>query len=123
MDVLEQAEADQSGEHGRSAVRDKWQRHSGHRHQPHGHADIFKGLEGEPADYPDTDQPPEEVVGSLGNQKSSPEKEAEEEQDQSRADKSSLFTCHGEDEVGLLLWYKATVGLWTIKETSADNSP
>ena len=82
MDVLEQAEANQGGEHARAAIGNKWQRHTGHWHKAHGHTDIFKGLKGKPTDNANADQPTKEIIRALSDQKRSPEKEAEEPDDQ-----------------------------------------
>jgi len=122
MDVLEQAKANERGKHRRSAIGDEGQWNSRHRHQPHGHANIFKGLKREPGDDPDADQATEEVIGPLGYQEGSPKEEAKEEQDQARANKSRLLSRYGEDEVGLLLRNESTIGLWAMKETTAKYS-
>ena len=115
MDVLKQAKAHQSGKHARTAIRDKWQRNPRHGHQPHRHTDIFKGLEGKPADDSHAYQSTEEVISALGYQECSPEKEAEEANDETRTDKASLFTCHCKNKVGLLFWNEAAICLRTVE--------
>ena len=51
MDVLQEAESDQAGEHARSAIGEEWQWHTSHRHQSHRHTDVLKGLECEPSNH------------------------------------------------------------------------
>ena len=80
MDVLQQPKADQSGEHGGTTIGDKGQGNACHRHQPHGHPNIFKGLKRKPSDHPNAYQPAKEIIGSLGDQKGPPEEEAKEGQ-------------------------------------------
>ena len=115
MDVLEQAEANQGGEHAGAAIGNKWQRHTSHWHQTHGHADIFKGLESKPSDHAYADQSTKEIIRALSNQKRSPEEEAEEPDDQSGTDKSGLLTRYCKNKVGLLFWHKATIGLRAVE--------
>ena len=67
MNILKEPKADEGGKHRGASIGDEGQRYPGHRHEPHGHSDIFKGLKGEPGDNPHTDQSAEEIVGSLGN--------------------------------------------------------
>jgi len=117
MDVLQESEANQIGEHTGAAIAHKGQRNASHGHQPHGHADIFIHLECEPGDDADTDQLSEHVICSAGDQKRSEEKYGKEHQNQRASNKASFFTSNGENKVGLLLRNESTIGL-----RSAENS-
>ena len=93
MDVLQQAERDQGGEHRGAAVRHQRQRYAGHGHDPETHADVLERLEAEPAGDPSSGKPSEQV-GSLcwaiGPPRHS--SDAEQQDDQLRAKQAKLLT-------------------------------
>jgi rod shape determining protein RodA len=52
VDVLQQPDRHQAGEHRRAAVGHEREGYAGHRHDPEAHADVLEGLEAEPAGDP-----------------------------------------------------------------------
>ncbi len=82
MHALEQPQADQVGKHARSAVGHEREWNTGHRHQPHRHANVLKGLEGKPGDHANTYQSPKDICRSRGDGKGSNKEEPKEQQDE-----------------------------------------
>ena len=122
MDVLEQAKADQVGEHAGAAIGHKGQGNSGHRHHAHSHSNIFVHLEGEPGDYSHDYQLSKEIFGSLGNQERSEEENSKEQENQRATQKSEFFTGNCKNKVSLLFGNETTICLRTIEQALPQKS-
>ena len=123
MDVEQQPDRHQGGEHRGAAVGHHRQRYAGHRHDAEAHADVLERLEAEPAHDPRSGQPAEGVVGARRDPDRPPQQHQEQPDDQRGPDQSELLTGDREDEVGVLLRDEARLGLRAVEETLAEQSP
>ena len=81
VDVLQETETDEAGEHARSPIGEERKRHTSHRHQPHRHPDIFECLECEPRDDTDGDESTEHILASPCDRKTSEDDDGVEQDD------------------------------------------
>ena len=120
VDVLQQPDGEQVGEHRRPAVGHERQRQPGHRHDPERHPDVDEALEGEPADDAGGHQPAEGVGRADGDPAAPPQHDAEQQHEPAGADQAELLPRDGEDEVGLLLGDEGAVGLRPLEQALAE---
>ena len=120
VDVLQQAEADQTGKHAGTAIGEEGQGNARHRHQSHGHADVLESLECEPCDHTYRDQSSEHVLTSPCDSETSEDDDGVEKDDRTSTEESELFSCDSEDEVSLLLRNETSAGLWSIEESGTS---
>ena len=112
--------ASMPGEHRAAAVRHERQRYAGDRHDAQAHADVLERLEAEPAGDAGRGEPAEHVVGAGRDHQRPPDHQAEQRDQDARADQAELLPRDREHEVGVLLGHEAGAGLRAVEEPLAE---